>query len=642
MLGRPVADVTECPVLQPADVKAVVADLEAILHKCLYAVRLRMVSQLGAFLSLLAQATVMQGDRVVRGMSQRAEEGTCLDLFCELTAQMLARVNAALRLGVDVELLFEVVQAVCADAKLKDKVGGVLGKLLLNYMHDSAQHADDYRVHRGCASALITLLRGSSANKNRFGAECGRIADCLERSSDFFFQMQCVEVLFRLFTHNRTVLAQATMNDTLRRGIQSLPNDATLLLSIQSFLDSYNAEFNADCVVPFTIVRMEIDGVEVCSHTTMYFSPLLLVVLLPGSMGDNFTIPFEHIRSVKLSKDHKLGLRLNVIPSKLCLLMNLEEGKDTLHVFLTQSTLARLRSCCVHQWITDRKRSAPRRVLAPTAPPAAGGSAVPPPPLRPRRNEEEEDESDDKDHSFPSGVHGDQGSRHGSRAGSRTASAHVTPRPGSSGGGGGTVAISEREPNRPSPSKTRPVLENGEQESDSRLDEVHRAAAVKATRHREEQLQQLQHTADSIQGELEDLHRLSARDRDSFEAAFREDLTAIRRAEASLKDSAAECIQSLNAELEDIQALGALLKVEADKLRERLAKSLGKSEGVEEACLLRIKKLVDTRMIGMEGSLSRIVTEANPLTGVSQYLGHRIADLSASDTRTKARKLEFS
>lgn len=604
LLRMPVSDITEGYAVQPDEVRLVVDSLEALLGKCLYCVRVRLAPQLDIFLALLAQATILQPERVVRGLSAKAEEGTCLDLLCELVAQMLSRVNAALRLETDVEQLFEVVQAVCGDARLKDRLGGVLGRLLLDYMHDGRQHGDDYRVHRGCASALITLLRGSSSNKNRCSAECGRIAACIEQSADFFFQMQCIEILFRLHTHNRTVLAQAKMNDFLRRSITGLPNDATLLLSIQNLLDTFNAEFNSARVVPFTIVRMEVDGVEVCSHTTMYFSPLLLVVILPGGTGDNFTIPFEHIRSVKLSKDHKLGLRLNVVPPKLALNMSIEDGRDTLHVFLTQSTLARLRSCNVHQWIADRKRNAPRP--APAAAVVALAAAPAPAPK------------------------------------ARAPSAAAAAAAASADGG---YPITERQqPNRPSPRKThREGREaDGPQAAVQGLDEVHRAAAVKAARNRDEQRGQLQQAAGRVEDELEDLRRLSARDRDSFEAIFREGMTAVRRSEAALKDSAADCVHALNGELEDVQALGALLKAEADRLRERLAKSLGKSEGAEEACLVRVKRLVDAQMLAMEASLVSVLAEANPLAGVSQYLAQRIGDLAAPDTKSKARRLEYS
>lgn len=577
LLSTPTDDIQECPVVEPDDVKVVTSNLENILSKCLYSVRLKLAFPLEILLTVLRQAADLQLEKVCKAILQTTQEGFCVDMFCDLAVQLLSKKSASFRLQFETECFFDLVQILCGSSTLKERLGPELSQPFLHFMRDTPLHDDDYRVHRNCCSALITLIRGSRANKNRLGVECSTISECLEQSSDFFFQMQCVEVLFRLHTHNHTVLAQTPMNDFLRRGITALPNDATLLLSIQKLLDNYNAEFNADCVLSFTALRIEVDGVEVCSHTTLYFSPLLLIVLLPGGTGDSLTIPFEHIRSVKLSKDHRLGLRLNTIPLRLLDTMAVEQGRDTLHVFLTQATLKELRSCSVHQWIAERKRCAPQR---------AGPAVQHPPP----------------------------------QTGSRSTSAQSCP-------------VSERPANfsshqGPMKGNIGGTANESKVNVGSDLEVIHRAASIKATRYREEQREELQRGVDQVQDVLEEWRRQSAKERDQFEASFSEDMTTIRKSEAVLKESAAECVKNLNTELEDVQALGALLKAETDKVRERLAKAVGKSEGVEEAFLLHIKQSVDSRMQEMESSLVSI--EASyPLDSVSQYVTQCMSNISS-------------
>lgn len=580
-LRLPTDSIACVPEVTASDVPEVVGALESIIRKCLYSIRLRLVQPLGVLITILYKASSLQPERFCRGLLQPAEEGICLDVFCELAAQILSNVNSDLRLQIPMEAHFEVVQTVCASSTLKEKAGAVMGQILLGFMHDFPQHQDDYRIPRYCASALITLMRGSKANKNRLGAECARIASCLEGSSDLFFQMQCVEILFRLHTHNKVTLAQAHMEDYVRRGIMALSNDSTLLLGIQNFLDGYNAEFNQSRMKQFTALRMEVRGVEFCSHTTVYFSPLLLVVILPGGAGENVTIPYEHIRSVKLSKDRKLGLRLSIIPDKLALMMDPEEeGGDTLHIFLTQSTLTELRSSSIHEWIADRKRNAPARPTPP--PPAAKSKNVSRAPSQQQKH----------------------------------------------------LPIAERPANQP-----RESLKGPSQPRMDSLAEIHSAAALKAARHREEQMEQLQGVSDGVQDLLAQMSRLNARDRDAFEAEFREDMTVVRQAEAALKESAADCVQNLNAELEEMQVLGSLLKVEAEKVRARLNATLHKSEKVEEDCLLRVKNLVDTNMEQMEATLERLSSNANPLYALTQHL----ADFTDVDSaRLKQRRLEHT
>lgn len=82
--------------------------------------------------------------------------------------------------------------------------------------------------------------------------------------------------------------------------------------------------------------------------------------------------------------------------------------------------------------------------------------------------------------------------------------------------------------------------------------------------------------------------------------------------QTSMKQSATQAIETLNKELEEVQALGATLASETDQLRERLNKAEGKLEGVEAASLSRIKSLVDTQIQSLQQTLQRLRTERGP------------------------------
>ncbi|CBZ23020.1 conserved hypothetical protein [Leishmania mexicana MHOM/GT/2001/U1103] len=677
LLSSPTDVIAECPVLGPSDVRVVVANLEVILNKCLYSVRRALPGPLEVLLIVIGDASDLQASKVCAGLLQPAEEGTCADVFCDLAEQLLARRAAVIRLQFDVEVFFKVMQVFCCAASLKDRLGARLGEVLLGFLKDVDMHADDYRVHRNCCSALISLLRGSQENKSRLGPECATIAACLDASSDFFFQMQCVEVLYRLYKHRNCFLAHAAapanamtlgvaINPSLLRAIEALPNDSTLLHCIHQLLDSYNRDVHPDKVIAFSVLHIEVAGVTMARATTLYFSPLLLVVLLPdtgssssssggggGGGGGYLTIPYEHVRSVKLTKDHKLELRLYVIPPKLSHVMSLaQEGRDKLYVSLTRATMRELRTSIVHEWVAERKRTAPRRVTA----------LVPPPPSR-------RTEAARAGHALPSTSSTSPAPPSSSHASSSRTGSTVRPpltttmteRPVNTHQGVGLDSHHQAlaRPKAPHPQFVVPVQEQQQQQQHQAqqeqggpaymnssgdyaaadeeaggqcerpcLEEVHRAASLKAMRYREEQHEALQHAVDSAKEELEALHRWSARERDQYEVRFREDMEVIRRSEAVLKESATDCVRALNAELEDVQALGALLKGEVDKLRERLAKSLGKSEGVEEALLTRIKHTVDAQMRSIEATMLSVDSAASTPATSTDVGGGSISDVS--------------
>ncbi|RNF23145.1 uncharacterized protein Tco025E_02893 [Trypanosoma conorhini] len=620
LLRLPTDEVQSCPpILADEDVLLVLSELETILRKSLYAVRYALVSPFSVFLHLLLQPAILECQEVSRALLVPVEEGRCIDLLADICATLLRAEQRTFRGKVNMEGFFELVQQLCASATLKDPLGVVLMPCFLTFLHVAVESEDDYRQCRACASVLITLIRGSKANKNRMSVECGRIGEALTKSNDIFFQMQCVEMLFRLYTHNRTVLSTSTLPEFLKKGVAELPNDANLLKSVQTLLDAYNMEYARFERLQFTALRIEAGGEEVCGHTSMYFSPLILVIMIPGCSGDNITIPYEHIRSVKLSKERKLGLRLHVIPARLSHLMSLESATETLMISLTQSTFSAIRSSGIHEWIAERKRRVPvsrirqqlETAVLPTAaaPAAAVGNSH-------SRTASVQD---------PELVPGENG-HFISHPAPCEAPENVSPKRG-------VNVPQQRIRSRPSsPKGKQPTTEaKAEKESEEAngvhgqaLRQLHEAASHKLARMRQDCQGELQCAVDFMQEELEKMRRLNARERDEFEASVREDLIAVRESEAQVKARAAECVQSLNQELTEIQALSELLKGEVDKLRENLSAALKRSEAVEEESLVRLKSIVDEDMKSMEETLLHLVASTNPLSFLANYLTRKL------------------
>ncbi|EKF32379.1 hypothetical protein MOQ_003769 [Trypanosoma cruzi marinkellei] len=600
------------PVVTDGDASVVFREMETIMRKCLYAVRHALVAPFSVFLQLLLQPAILECPDVSKALLAPIEEGRCIDLLAGICDTLLRPEQHNFRGKINIEGFFELMQQLCTFSTLKDPLGVVLMPCFLTFLHVAVEKEDDYRQGRGCASVLITLIRGSKANKNRMSVECGLIGEALTKSNDIFFQMQCVEMLFRLYTHNRTVLSTSTLPEFFKKGVPELPNDENLLTSIQTLLDAYNMEYASFKRLQFTALLIEAGNEEVCGHTSMYFFPLILVIMIPGCSGDNITIPYEHIRSVKLSKERKLGLRLHVIPVRLSHLMSHDGGKDTLMISLTQSTFSAIRSSGVHEWIADRKRRVPislirQQIEALSLVNAAAAAA----------------ESFNSRHST---IH-DTGSIPDENVHSISVpnACHVSEK----GFPNRIVKMQRKETHSEpsSPNGKQPAPEKEEVEvakEDYALRQIHEAASYKVARMRQDCQGDLQCAVDFMQEELEKMLRLNARERDEFEASVREDLTAVRQAEAQLKARAADCVQSLNQELTEIQALSELLKGEVGKLREKLLAALQRSESVEEESIVRLKSMVDEDMRSMEDTLLQLISSTNPLSFLAKYLSRRL------------------
>ncbi|ESL05343.1 hypothetical protein TRSC58_07011 [Trypanosoma rangeli SC58] len=619
LLRLPTDEVQSCPpIVADEDASLVLREMEAVLRKFLYAARYALVPPFSAFLHLLLQPAISESQELSRVLLAPVEEGRCIDLLADICDTLLRLEQHTFRGKVNMEAFFELIQQLCASSTLKDPLGVVLMPCFLTFLHVAVESEDDYRQCRACASVLITLIRGSKANKNRMSVECGHIGEALTKSNDIFFQMQCVEMLFRLYTHNRTVLSTSTLPEFFKKGVAELPNDANLLTSIQTLLDVYNMECASFERLQFTALLIEAGGVEVCGHTSMYFSPLILVIMIPGCSGDNITIPYEHIRSVKLSKERKLGLHLHVIPVRLSHVMSHGSNKEPLMISLTQSTFGAIRSSGIHEWIAERKRRVPfsrirQQLDGAVLPTTVALAAVV-----------------EGSHSKTVPV---QGTELVSEENDHFISLPVMCK------GAEKLLPNQNDVNvRQQRTRSQPSSPNGRQtpvdvkkKSDEAngvegqaLRQLHEAASYKVARMRQDCQVELQRAVDFMQEEVEKMRRLNARERDEFEASVREDLIAVRQSEAQVKARAAECVQSLNQELTEIQALSELLKGEVDRLRENISAALKRSESVEEESLVRLKSMVDEDMKSMGETLLHLVASTNPLSFLANYLTRKL------------------
>lgn len=564
IIDSPLADVTDLPsVLNQEDLQLVAANICALFQKLLYGFKRNLVAQVSVVLYVVSEcinhslASLEDALAITRG-----EEG--IAFLCEIISIFLSAGRDFDSVKEYCTQMMKLTHFLCNDITVKEYVGSRLPSVLLCYMEDvDAHNLDSYEINRSCASLVIELMHGSPANKNRLSFLASKgLGNCIHKTGDYYFQMQCVEVLFRLHLHNPSVFLEqnTSLGGTLRDSIGQLQNDVHLLSQIRRLLDAFNSQQSSIRIHQIEAVHLVAAGSEVNGNVSMQFSRSLLVIILSDAPGNHVTIPYEHIRSVKLSKDNRLGIRLHVIPEKLSLIMSLEkEGGDMIHALLTSAALNQLRCNRIHQWILDRKKLMSQtnnpqtfrqislnRKFADSLPSAAAG---------PHQEKQKQNEKDE-------GI---------------------------------------KRPQQPSP-----------------LDELSRSAQIKSSLYQEDRDQRVSQTRESVSAVLEEMHRQIMNERKQLEVCTQQDLLAVQEAEESMKLSASDTVQELNLELAEVEALGMRLVEEAKKVDAKLLQAIGNLEGVEEGCLSRIRTLVEADCRSLKEVIGKLMVQAGPMYSLSQ------------------------
>lgn len=394
---------------------------------------------------------------------------------------------------------------------------------------------------------------------------------------------------------------------------------------------------------------------EVCGHASMYFSRHLLVFFLPKSSlrvhassvadekkesvqvstaGDlhpsgktpslpmvskgipHFTIPYEYIRSVKVSRDRRLSIRLSVIPEKLLPLMSLEsEGGDVLRAHLTDATLSFLRASGIHEWIMERKKSAPEHAPLPVW--VASSTTTPSPTIYSATKEQ-------GPFSTATATWSPTSTRGVPPLGVSTTgilpSSPVDGAEFSFPSASAALPTVSRDGSSTEDRRRRPREENDDQKDASTLGTSSSSIAFlaeqsgeqKTARFRHERSTHLQRTRDAVSAEVEGVHQSLSKEREQLREYMEELWRNIAEAEETMKQSAATSIRTLNEELESVQELGNMLVKEADTVKKEITKTMGRVEGVETSVLRRVNEMVEGDLQDLRNTLTKIMNEAGP------------------------------
>lgn len=273
----------------------------------------------------------------------------------------------------------DVAQVVCILSEsevLKDLCGELffddLVRVLSNLYEDASTANRHVQTQRSVAGALINLIKGSVKNKER-RSDWGFLLSCLTKTVDAFFQLQCIELLYRLSRKNYAILrnlAEQQKGDVsstsssntgeILQLLHELPNDQNLLSHMLEVVKKINS--GRPDILSFSLVSVTAGETLLANSTVSFFTPHFFVVLLTSSNADNISIPYSSIRSVTISKNGKVFFRLQEFPPTLeALLDSTAPDMDSIVLSMSSTTLGELKASPVRSWIIQLLQEKHRR-----------------------------------------------------------------------------------------------------------------------------------------------------------------------------------------------------------------------------------------------------------------------------------------
>lgn len=308
-----------------------------------------------ALCKLLSEGLAHSEDAFEEGMRTLAQNESLLQTMHSIFKVVVEQEALPLHSAGTVELI-QVLSSLCDGAALKDKCGALFMRgfaRLLQRVYANAEEARrHFHVQRGTATALINLVKGSKQNKQRL-ASWKFVADCCAASVDVFFQLQCVEMLFRVSRQSKDVLAHlgGSLPPPIVEELQALPNDGTLLSRMTQLIEHLNE--GRVQVLRYPLKEVVAADTTLTSSTNAYFTPNYVIVMVTTANADNITIPYRIIRSITLGRDGRVIIKLEEFPVKLEVLLSHTAGMDTVTFHMTHDELARFKQSSVRQWIVE-------------------------------------------------------------------------------------------------------------------------------------------------------------------------------------------------------------------------------------------------------------------------------------------------
>ena len=526
--------------------------------------------------------------------------------------------------------VLHVVDFLCEGAMTKEKAGEVFSDLLRVMMADRDV---GFMVQREVATALINLVKCSKANKTRLG-DLSEVVIALNHTVDFFLQLQCVELIFRCSRQNKGILDRLQLPSGLLHGLGALPNDGNLLKSMIRCLDDWNDSREVKLILKFDVSRVDVALDTVCSAASVYFSPTHFLIMMPDGVADNITVPYTMLRSVKVSKDGKIMLKLTEVPIKLDGRLQIGvEGHDFITIFVKPATLAAFKKSNIHAWIvtvlkqkgqhqvsplqavSDSKPEVGRTSGTKNVEPAAveekpkGMSKKKTPVRRPRTNDALQDAVE------ALGAHLAADEDQPVRVGSGSKKRRLEPEEGRDPSQTATALFSQ---------KAVSEQRSAAPEVDDVLDQLRGMIEQNVMKKREEGHKILRSTMETVQAFVDESKASNEKHCEAVREALLAEYDSAQKAHEVVGKRVVEIVHNLNSQLQALKGGNQTIRDQISCLDIEYPQVTVAAKADEENFLKSLKQDVETQMTELQHKINQKVMDQASLRDITSYMSRKV------------------
>ncbi|CBH09893.1 hypothetical protein, conserved [Trypanosoma brucei gambiense DAL972] len=252
-------------------------------------------------------------------------------------------------------------------------IGGLANILVHMYSQDVEEAHQHFVTQRAAVGAMIKLMKRSPRNRKLI-TSWDFLANCCALSVDPFFQLQCIELLYRVSRSNKSIFKQmkSRLSTEAIEKLASLTNSTTLISDMMGVLAVINRD--RESLLVFPLGACEVAGADLNGSMTCYFAPHYFVLISSDAVTES-TIPYSSIRSAKFVEPSGVAIRVHEFPASLVAGLSRKTPKgDTLTLRVSREQLQRFKSSSIHSWITAAMKTREGAHQTPVGAPGAGNN----------------------------------------------------------------------------------------------------------------------------------------------------------------------------------------------------------------------------------------------------------------------------
>lgn len=494
--------------------------------------------------------------------------------------------------------LLQTIDMLCDHEAIKMMVARKWVLSALSFMGDTTS-CKPFDLLRACASLLVNVVRLPECRSHL--SDLSSLATCIRDNTDIYLQLQCLEIIYTVTKSNPKALTAISdvLGSRFTKLVENLPNNNKML---QQMVECLRSVSNQMCAIKVSSITCGTQG-QKREGAIAHFGKKLVVL---DWKEPDLTIPYELVRSIKLSRTKELVLRLTSVPIAMQRFFPKDStnapAEDSFIVSLgiTDEEFRKLKDCNVQSWISKEMHNntssaalpsqapivaAPieKRKLEPTA------AMVPPPSPDPKRRASPQKEN-------------------------------VAPPPRPVAPSVCVQAVPTTTASSCYPSSLPSSQHDFSREMDPLMSQLREIVTQRVTVRQQEGTEILAEAARKIQKEVDSLRARNAVHFNEYATLLESEMGKIRQEQTQLKSKMARLVERLNSDVSDMNMQNTNVCEHVTSLECEFKQVLEDFKRNQEDAVMVMNKKAEAELTHLDGKIHEAVVSSNPLRFVTQFL----------------------